>query len=124
MRVADTSFLIALFDEDDPRRARAMRWASDPEPIEVPSEVLAETLGVLHRRAGYAKAASVWQDLCGLPHVVFSETSDTEAAADEFLRARGKLSWVDAAVVARCRAEEAHPLCFDQAIARALARRR
>jgi predicted nucleic acid-binding protein len=121
-RVADTSFLLMLFDHSDPRQGKAATWASDPEPIAVPAEVLGETLGVLHRRLGFAKADGVWRQLTTLPHVEFQETGDVEATAEVFARHKGKLSWVDAAVVAACTRLGAKPLAFDDDLVRAAAR--
>jgi predicted nucleic acid-binding protein len=121
-RVADTSFLMALFDVLDQRQAQAQGWAADPEPIEVPSEVLAETLGVVHRRKGLPAAQHIWSQLIRLPHLTFVETTDVERIAEAFKAGAGRLSWVDAAVVAACRASDAKPLCFDPAIQRAVKR--
>ncbi|HEV8360311.1 MAG TPA: PIN domain-containing protein [Candidatus Thermoplasmatota archaeon] len=119
-RVADTSFLIAAFDLDDKRRQEALRWLRDPEAIIIVPEVLGETLGVTHRRAGYASAIDLWQHLLSLPQVEILETTEVEAIADAFKRGRGKLSWVDAAVVAACATWGARPLCDDKEILREL----
>jgi predicted nucleic acid-binding protein len=121
-RVADSSFIIALFDESDERQQMAQGWASDPEPIVVPAEVMAETMVVVHRRKGVAAALDIWNQLILLPHVAFLETSETERAAKVFSSAKGKLSWVDAVVVARCREGDLKPLSFDAHIERAVRR--
>lgn len=113
VRVADTSFLLALFDTRDPRRGKAKAWAADPEAIVVPPEVLGETLGVAHARHGYDAAAEVLAWLQGKPHVELVDDTDVAGVAPVFAEGRGRLSWVDAAVVVRCRAEDADPLCFD-----------
>jgi predicted nucleic acid-binding protein len=120
IRVADSSFIFALFDEREPGHAKARTWAEDAEPIVVLPEVLGETLGVAHRRLGLLKAQAIWRGLANMPHVEFLETTDIQRVADTFHRASGKLSWVDAAVVARCKAEGAEALCFDRDIDRAL----
>lgn len=119
-RVADSSFIFALFDEAEPGHAQAYEWAEDGEGIEILPEVLGETLGVAHRRLGFAKARLMWEGLIQMPQVEVLETADVEALADVFLRSGGKLSWVDAAVVAACKASGARPLCFDKDIVQAL----
>ncbi|MBI4392220.1 MAG: PIN domain-containing protein [Euryarchaeota archaeon] len=122
-RVADTSFLITLFDERDPRHALACEIAEEPEPIVVPLEVLGETLGVVHLRRGFDVARAIWADLGKIPHMEFLETGEGAATAEIFAGANGALSWVDSAVVARCKMLGASPLCYDDDILAAVAGR-
>lgn len=117
-RIADSSFLLTLFDFRDPRRVQALAWMADPDPVQVPVEVLGETLGLVHRRQGYEMTVTIWRDLRATPHVQFLQAASTEQTSAIFLEGRGKLSWVDAAVVAACRAASARPLCFDPDIVR------
>lgn len=119
-RVADTSFLLVLFDERDVRRSSARARAADPEPIEVPPEVLGETIGVAHRRLGFAAARKILEALRSLPHLKFLSVTDPPRVAAVFEEAAGRLSWVDAAVVAYCRMHAARPLAFDPDIERAV----
>jgi predicted nucleic acid-binding protein len=119
-RIADTSFLITLFDHRDARHGTAKEHAGLPEPIQVPPEVLGETLGVIHRRRGYAVAIGVWDELRSLPHVELVSAANPDATSRCFREGNGKLSWVDAAVVARCRALGASPLAFDKALEKAV----
>lgn len=112
-RVADTSFLLTLFDADDPRRETAKAWAAKADPIAVPPEVLGETLGVAHARQGYGAAREILAWLQQKPHIELLETTDVGEIDRTFTEGRGRLSWVDAAVVVRCLADEADPLCFD-----------
>lgn len=112
-RVADSSFLLTLFDTTDPRRARAKAWAARPQPIVVPPEVLGETLGIAHARRGYDAANDILTWLNGKPHIELLDATNVESVAAVFAQGRGKLSWVDAAVVWRCRSQGAEPLCFD-----------
>lgn len=115
-RVADSSFLIAVYDRDDARRELALERLAGPVPIDVPPEVLGETLGVVHARAGFDAASATFEELGALGHVRFPDATDPSAVAEVFLEAEGALSWVDAAVVWRCRLEDAEPLCFDEEI--------
>lgn len=72
-----------------------------------------ETLGVVHSRAGYESARTILEELGELGHVRFPDATDPDGVSEVFLDGAGDLSWVDAAVVWRCRAEGAEPLCFD-----------
>jgi predicted nucleic acid-binding protein len=122
-RVADSSFIITLFDEDDARHAEAWTRVRENEPIIVPAEVLTETIGVIHARRGYALAREVLAEFAKFPHVEFLETSEGDVTESEFLGGGGRLSWVDAAVVARCKVTGASPLCYDDNILAAVAGR-
>lgn len=115
-RIADTSYLIALVDEDDPRQQEARKLARDPSPLLVPPEVMGETLGVLHARAGFDRAQIMWEKLGDLANLVHLNTTPMEEIAPVFEAGDGALSWTDAAVVAHCRREDAEPLCYDAAI--------
>ncbi len=115
MRVADTSFLYALFSEGDVFHQRAIREAERHEPILVPAEILSETLALIQYRHGFdlARTAGEWlrtQDLVetGLPT---GETLD--ATWREFTTAHGRLSYPDAVVVRWCRSAGADPLSYD-----------
>lgn len=118
-RVADSSYLIALVDADDPRQGEARRLASNPSPLLVPPEVMGETLGVLHARAGYDRAQAMWDKLGDLANLVHLNTTRMEEIAPIFEAADGALSWTDAAVVAHCLREGAKPLCYDDDIEQA-----
>lgn len=120
-RVADSSFLITLFDADDPRQETAREQAERPDPILVPPAVLGETLGVVQARHGYELALGIWDQLGGVPQLSLLERSIPEPTSRVFEDAEGALSWVDAAVVAWCREEEAEPLAFDPDIEAAAA---
>ncbi len=115
-KVVDSSFLIALFDEDDHRHERAWGQAEEPEPLLVPPEVLTETLGVMHARFDYGIADGIREGLGKIPTVVHLNTTPQEHIGQIFQEANGVLSWTDAAVVAHCLVEEAEPLCFDSDI--------
>lgn len=115
-RVADTSFLMALFDGNDPRRADALGWLADPEPIQLLPEVAAETVGVTHKRFGFDPARRLWKTIRAKPHVTLVPNRPADEIARRFTADGGRLSWVDAAVVSQALAEDAHVLCFDRGI--------
>lgn len=116
VRIADTSFLITLFDDDDDRQGSAWREAEEPDPIVVPPTVVGETLGVIHAREGFELARGIWEELQEIPHLQFLEESLQEPTAELFLNHGGALSWVDAAVVAWCDKHHVEPLEFDTGI--------
>lgn len=115
-RVIDTSVILTLFDEDDPRRPEALEALSNPTPTLVPPEVLTEALGVTHGRMGYERGHVIWEDLATLGNIVFLNSTAQERVGPIFEEANGALSWTDAAVVAHCLIEDAEPLCYDPAI--------
>lgn len=120
VRVADTSVLYALFDEDDDHHEEAAADLGDPEPVEVPSPILAETIDLLRYRAGPTTASAALEDLLALPHVSTAGPVHVEAVQAVFDEAPGGLTLADAFVVQTCRARAADPLAYDDAIHAAL----
>lgn len=116
-RVADTSALYALFDEDDDHHAEARDRFGDPTPVLVPREILVETANLLQYRFGWSAAREAVGGLLEKPHVAVSDPVPVEGAWGTFGRAEGELSLADAIVVQTCRARDARPLAFDEAIA-------
>ena len=117
-RVADTSFLMACFDERDGRRPQALSWLADSTPIVVPPEVASETFGIVHARRGFAAALAVLEDLSRLEHVRFADDTSHNEIAKLFRGVSTNLTWVDWAVVWRARKHGWPVLCYDPAIER------
>lgn len=118
-RVIDTSVVMTLFDEEDPRRDEVLDLLGLPEPILVPPEVVTETLGIVHARMGYEVSEAIWEDLGELGNIVFLNSTAQEHVGPIFQAGAGALSWTDAAVVAHCLREDAEPLCYDPDIEQA-----
>lgn len=118
--VVDTSLLYAAFDAQDRRQAAARKALADASVIDVPREVVAELLGLVHRRAGFPAARAIWETLVRLPNLQFGPPAPLDAVAKIFQEGAGRLSWVDAAVVASCRARSWAPLAFDDDLHRAV----
>jgi uncharacterized protein len=96
----DTSFLIALLDEDDARASRAAeawRRAAHSEALVVTSNyVVLETCAVLQRRLGIAAVRRLVRDVLAPVSVEWVSREDHELAADALLLAdRRGLSLVD-----------------------------
>lgn len=118
MRVADTSFLYALFSEADEFHERAARAMQQSEPITIPSEILSETVALIHYRQGFDSARAAGEWLWSQPHVEIGVAS-SEVLADAwrtFTSARGRLSYPDSIVVAWSRPRGAKPLAYDTRI--------
>lgn len=115
-RVADTSALYALFDEDDDHHDEARDRLGDPTPVLVPREILVETTNLLQYRFGWSAAREAVDRLLGKPHVAVADPVPVEGAWGEFERAEGALSLADAVVVQTCRAQDARALAFDEDI--------
>lgn len=124
MRLADSSFLLALFLSGDRNFAAADREAAKPEPILVLSEVLGETLGVLQKRKGIDFARLVKQWIEGKPHFqfAFTQRSHFDAGSRIFMKAPERLNYVDAIVTAWAVASSATVLTYDEDLRRALRR--
>ena len=116
MRVADTSLWIAFFSDGDKFHAQAVPLVEDGEPILVPFEVLAETLGVIQARYGRSVAREVYRQMVALPHVEVIDEVRLHETRDLWLSAEKNLTWVDAAVVVLARARAAAVLTFDRDI--------
>lgn len=118
MRVADTSALYALFSVTDAHHARARVAFEDPEPIQVPPEILSETLALLQFRHSFGAARKAGAFLRSLPHVAVEPPSSQiiDASWTTFIEAAGKLSYPDATVVSWCLALGARAIAFDRAI--------
>lgn len=115
-RVADTSALYALFDEDDAHHDRAKAALEDPEPVAVPTEVLVETVDLVEYRSTpeTARAALAW--LLERPNVRIADPVHVPAVREVHEDGAGELSLADAFVVQTCRALGADPLAFDEGI--------
>lgn len=115
-RVGDTSALYALFDADDAHHEDAKAALEDPEPIDVPTEVLVETIDLVEYRSTSetARAALAW--LLDRPNVRIADPVHVPAVRDLHAEAGGALSLADAFVVQTCRALGADALAFDEGI--------
>lgn len=126
MRIGDTSALYAAFVKEDAHHAAARSALEDPDPIPIPSEILAETIALLQLRLGFERARSAGIGLRATPHVRMEGPSKAvvTAAWAIFEAAGGKLSLPDAFVVAWCRNKDAPAITFDREIKRALTKLR
>ncbi|HEX9710040.1 MAG TPA: PIN domain-containing protein [Candidatus Thermoplasmatota archaeon] len=100
--VADTSWLYALVDLADPHHAKARAQAAQPDPVEVPEVILAETLDLVRYRHGRNAAVQALDGFGRLPHFVLGE-SPRHAETVSVWRAHDALSYADAAAVAQAR---------------------
>lgn len=119
-RIADSSVLYALYDEEDEHHERARRALGHPEPVMVPSEILVETVDLLAYRWGWDRGLAALDALMETPHVSRADPVHLEAVHRLHRAADGALSLADAFVVQTCRALGAEPLAFDDAIHRAV----
>jgi predicted nucleic acid-binding protein len=120
--VADTSFLVAVFDEKDRRQAEARKAFAAADRVLIPTEILVETLGVLQRKSGDQAARAALEGLVGIPNVRWGETCNFTASSRIFRQERG-LSFADAIVVEQCIATGWLPLSFDEDQVKAIRRR-
>jgi predicted nucleic acid-binding protein len=120
VRIADTSFLYALFSSTDEFHRRAVGAAEDPQPITIPPEILSETISLIHYRQGHATAlaAGEWIRSQGRIEVGVGSRDLSERAWSIYRRGRGRLSYPDSVVLAWSRGRDVRPLAFDEVIVR------
>ncbi len=96
----DTSFLVALLDEDDPRFADALRLWQKAEaerlPVCTSNYVVLEACAVLQRRLGVAAVRKLVRQVLGPVALEWVTREDHERATEALLVAeRRQLSLVD-----------------------------
>ena len=118
VRVADTSFLYALFSRSDDFHGKAVRAAEARDAITIPAEIFAETMALIHHRQGFdaARGAGEWIRRQPYLEIGAPNTVALEASWRIFLGARGRLSYPDAVVVAWCRRRGSVALSYDARI--------
>ena len=121
--VADTSLLVASFDQRDPRRAEARKRMDAAATLVVPTEILVELQGVLKAKAGRGAADAALEDLMRLQNVLWAECCDFRQTR-EIYRTEKALSFPDAVVVQQALARKMDLLTFDDDQEKALKRRR
>lgn len=97
--VADTSWLYALVDEADPHHREARQQAAQPDPVEVPEIILAETIDLIRYRHGRDSAEAALADFERLPHFALGE-GVPHAETSSVWREHSTLSYADASAVA------------------------
>ena len=118
--VADTSWLYALIDGADPHHLKARSQASQPDPVEVPEVVLAETLDLVRYRHGRKVAQAALTGFELLPHFALGEGAPHGETAAVW-RGHTALSYADAAAVATARRRGFGLRSFDRRQLRAFA---
>jgi predicted nucleic acid-binding protein len=117
--VADTSWLYALVDAADPHHAKAREEARQPEPVEVPEVILAETLDLIRYRHGRKAALAALEGFERLPHFVLGEHASHVDAATLW-RSFTRLSYADAVAVGHAKARGFELRTFDRTQVKAL----
>ncbi len=99
-RVADTSFLYAIYDRTDEHHAEALAALARRGPIVLPGEVATEFIGLAAARLGRAASKQAFADLVQRPNVEMVHETDARAAVALIGEAG---SFVDAVVLWHCR---------------------
>lgn len=117
--VADTSWLYAIFDEQDLHHGEARRQLAEAEGVHVPPVILAETLDLIEYRSNKATATGALEDLARAPPVRLERGHDVDSA-NEIWRAHGPLTYADASAVSAARRLGLRLYTFDDRQRRAL----
>lgn len=112
-RVADTSALYAVFDSDDKHHDEAREILGDPTPVEIPSEILVETVNLLGYRFTWENACRALESLLAKPHISVAQPIPFGGVREVFQAAQGTLSLADAVVVQTVRALGAEAWTYD-----------
>lgn len=114
MKVADTSFLFALFNPAD-QRHEAARNDMASQRVVVPTEIITELMGLMGHRMGRKAARQAFDALTEQPNVLLSGDLDARRAVALYRKHAG-LSFVDACVVACCEGRGCGVLAYDEEI--------
>ena len=116
--MADTSFLYALFSETDEWHARAVKEAGKPGPVSIPSEIMSETISLVHYRHGFrsARAAGDWIRTQENIQITLASERILELAWKTFMSGGGQVSYPDSIVIAHCQVNKATSFAFDESI--------
>lgn len=117
MPVADSSFLVALFDHKDPRHVKTRDLMRQAEHVLIGTETLVETLGVIKSSIGRRAAKEVLEGLMRLEKVGWEENCDLMAAYRLYHQKKTG-SIVDALVIDLCLRLDTTPLTYDDKQAR------
>jgi predicted nucleic acid-binding protein len=119
MPVIDTSFLMALFDEDHPRHKEARRLMRSPDAMYVSGGVLGEFTTIVRRRAnevgldGEEVARELLMRLQSLRHVHHATFEDASEISRIYRENRG-IGYVDAWGVALACSRKERLYSFDR----------
>lgn len=112
-RVADTSWLYAIFDDKDPHHDKARAWVLEPRVTLVPTAIMHETLDLIAYRHRPESARRAYQDMLSFPHFDMDYPVDEQTAHAIWLR-EPALSHHDAAVIACAEATGFDIATFDR----------
>lgn len=116
MRIADTSALYALFNENDIHHEEAKKDFEDTNPIIIPPEIWSETLSLIQYRQGKEEAVRAGEALLDLPHVDLrsGNIKRLNSSWETFKESNRDLSFPDSVVISWCDDKKATPISFDE----------
>lgn len=118
-RVADSSWLYAIFDGDDAWHHDAERLVQEPRPTLVPAPIMVETLDLIRYRLGKSAAREAERAMERFPHFdTWYPVSERDVVG--VWKEHDALSLHDAAAVALARSSGFDLVTFDRAQAEAV----
>lgn len=122
MRVADTSYLFALFHDLDAHHRTAHELSQQPGKVMIPAEIFAETMWLIQRRIGYreACAAGDWFRRQHGMAILDGEPEVRDRIWQTYLMGGRRGSYPDAVVIGWSRHLGAEVLTFDEDLKRGL----
>lgn len=118
MRIADTSALYALFNENDKHHEEAKKCFEKTDPIIIPPEIWSETVSLIQYRQGKEDAVRAGKALLDLPHVDLraGNLEMLRSSWETFTESEKNLSFPDSVVISWCDDKNATPLSFDEGL--------
>ncbi len=118
MRIADTSALYALFNENDKHHEEAKENFEETDPIIIPPEIWSEIISLIQYRQGKEDAVEAGKALLDLPHVDLRSGNIglLRSSWETFTDSDKDLSFPDSVVVSWCDDKDATPLSFDEGL--------
>lgn len=123
MPIVDTSWLVALFNEDDAHHDKAVMQAGEPGRYTVPHVILHEFLSIVRHRLDSATARRIYADIREDPAFDLKTECDLDHAGAMFT-SRRTLSYADCVAASLAVTTNAPLLTFDDKQARAVRSKR
>ena len=117
--IADTSFLVALFIEEDELHNEALNeLENNKEELTIPDRVIEETFTVLNYKKGIDYALGILQKLDNNKDINIKSYNEKEwnSIIQLISKVRKKLSFVDYTIIYECLRTNEKLLCFDKEI--------
>lgn len=113
LKVADSSFLVALFLPEDVNHKKAKEIFEKEDLLIVPFDIIKETLTVITYKRGIEYSSKIW-DLISSSNSFEIALEPSEKIINFYLSLKKKISFFDASVLYFALTNKAEPCAFDK----------